>query len=304
MPSGSPFTRFPRASISRVIPVCLHCAKCWPMWPHFILTVTWQRRHCYPHFVFKMYHLNFREVQLLSKDTQLERGKVWVRTKTDSRACVVNHGTDFPQKISVEYRWAKLNQPLPQQPQGPAIKIWGRFVIPTWVSQVYYFWYSAVNMKTVPQKNFSPWLREWKSKVLEQSSRGQAQGFHEVGTMLGVIRTLGNTEVTARIWADQKRWVMYRNSHLDQWFLTSFNPCKTPVTVMTLPSSEKCAGSHTKNVLSGGFGVRKLQLKTSALGSRVDCLGALLWCQVGWIQILFFHLLAVQPWVELQLPQL
>lgn len=67
------------------------------------------------------------------------------------------------------------------------------------------------------------------------------------------------------------------------------------MTVMTLPSSEECASSHIKNVLPGGFRVRKLQLKTSVLGSRADCLGALLWCRVAWIQILFLHLLAVQP---------
>lgn len=54
-----------------------------------------------------------------------------------------------------------------------------------------------------------------------------------------------------------------------------------------------CKLTH-QNVLAGGFRVRELQLKTSVLGSTVDCLGALLWCQVAWIQILFFHSLAVQ----------
>lgn len=60
-------------------------------------------------------------------------------------------------------------------------------------------------MKTVPQKDFSPCLRECKSEVLEQSNGGQTQGFHEGGTMSGVIRTLGNTGVTARIQVDQRR---------------------------------------------------------------------------------------------------
>lgn len=209
-----------------------HCAKCWHMWPYLILTAICEGAIIIPIFlqVESEAHRGSVTCPRVHSFKEVEPGLE--PRLSDSRTCVLNHATGFPQNVSIEYRCAELNHLLQQQPQEPAIKIWGHFVIlfqpiicfvsrPR--SHMHPFSDNAVNRSRVP-KEFLSLL-----KTLKVEGHGADQ--ERPGPELVVIKALGKVGVTARNLVDQIIWVRCQNSHLDQWCFT-FNSCKTLTTIL------------------------------------------------------------------------